>query len=222
MYGRAHIGSGGTKSFCQPAPTICGCHGRYQQRRYTAAHSFSDKQGIRFKHIFKPEQSGSPEAWRSWPAEQFEEPNDHVHVQQQDERINPRSLWPARSSPHSFKVNNPYAQKFRVTPAPVPVPVSLPGTEYWYVEALNDYSKEWPSIRITQGHVQLRAGFLKYVDDPKSVPFFFYKGLEQVRYTWGDRAFQMLYTAAYASKYWGSHKESAEPIGVGGIQQQLA
>jgi hypothetical protein len=122
-------------------------------------------------------------------------------VQEPDERINPRALWPPRSSPDSIDLSNRYAQQFRVTPAPVPVPISLPGTEYWYVEALNDYSKEWPSIRITQGHVQLRAGFLNFVDDPKSVPFFFYKGLEQVRYTWGDRAFQLLYTAVYAGTF---------------------
>jgi hypothetical protein len=33
------------------------------------------------------------------------------------------------------------------------------------------------------------------------VPFFFYRGLERLTYTWSDRAFQALFTVLYAGQW---------------------
>jgi hypothetical protein len=68
------------------------------------------------------------------------------------------------------------------------------------VEALNDYSKDWPSFKRVDGSWQFRKGFLEPFDDPKVVPFFFYRGLEALKYSWGERAFQVLVAAAYTGE----------------------
>lgn len=68
------------------------------------------------------------------------------------------------------------------------------------VEALNDYSREWPSFKQVDGKWQFRKGFLEPFDDPKVVPFFFYRGLEALKYSWGERAFQVAVAAAYTGE----------------------
>jgi hypothetical protein len=68
------------------------------------------------------------------------------------------------------------------------------------VEALNNYSREWPSLKRIDGKWQFRKGFLEPFDDPKVVPFFFYRGLEVLKYSWGERAFQVLVAAAYTGE----------------------
>lgn len=163
--------------------------------------SAKDKQSHRFKHVFRPDQSNLPEQyWLTWPTEYKDLNSGHVAQLTTDQRCRPGDFWDPQAPPDALQPGNPYAQKFRIRKTPVPVPVSFPGSEYWTVEMLNDYSKEWPSIRIVDGYIQFRKGFLGPVVDPKAVPFFFYKGLEHVRYTVGDRAFQLLFTAAYAGK----------------------
>jgi hypothetical protein len=139
----------------------------------------------------------------SWPLEDQDVPNSHTHEQQQEERKQPESLWHPQGADGSVMVANPYASHFRVRPASLPVPVSLPGTEYWDVEMFQNYSRGWPTIKWDKSSgLRVNLGFLGPVDDPKAVPFFFYKGLEQVRYTWGDRAFQLAYAAAYIGETW--------------------
>lgn len=64
--------------------------------------------------------------------------------------------------------------------APIPVPMSFPGSDYWEVEILRDYSKDWPRLEKGEAGWRLRAGFLAPLADPKLVPFFFYRGIEQV------------------------------------------
>jgi hypothetical protein len=79
--------------------------------------------------------------------------------------------------------------------------MSFPGSDFWHVEILQDYSKQWPAlVRTEDGGWFFRRGFLGPVADPKLVPFFFYRGLEQVRYTVGDRAFQALFAAVYTGE----------------------
>jgi hypothetical protein len=72
------------------------------------------------------------------------------------------------------------------------------------IEALNDYSRDWPSFKRIDGKWQFRKGFLEPFDDPKVVPFFFYRGLEALKYSWGERAFQLLVAAAYTGKGCGT------------------
>jgi hypothetical protein len=75
----------------------------------------------------------------------------------------------------------PRAPSPRPRQAPVPVPVSFPGSDYWQVDILHDYSKEWPRLaKLPDGKWHLRRGFLGPFADPRLVPFFFYRGLEQV------------------------------------------
>lgn len=176
-------------------------YGYLQRQRPSAAPK--DSQGFRFKHTFKPKDSGDPKAWMSWPLADQDVPNSHTHEQQQEERIQPESLWHPQGADGSVMVANPYASHFRVRPASLPVPVSLPGTEYWDVEMFQNYSRGWPTIKWDKSSgLRVNLGFLGPVDDPKAAPFFFYKGLEQVRYTWGDRAFQLAYAAAYIGETW--------------------
>ncbi len=52
--------------------------------------------------------------------------------------------------------STPHAQQCRVVPVAVPSSGSLPGTEYWQVEALKDYSRAWPSVKMSKGRLELR------------------------------------------------------------------
>jgi hypothetical protein len=61
------------------------------------------------------------------------------------------------------------------------VPISFPGSDYWQVEILRDYSKDWPALTRTEDGWRFRPGFLSPVADPKLAPFFVYKGIEHVR-----------------------------------------
>ena len=120
-----------------------------------------------------------------------------------DAPVDPQQLWGADGGgAGSVALPNPHAQRFRIRQAPLPVPVSFPGSDYWEVEALRDYSRDWPRLaRAPGGGWALRRGFLAPLADPKLVPFFFYKGLEQVRYSVSDRAFQLLFAALYSAAH---------------------
>eukprot|EP00878_Enallax_costatus_P025795 GHUV01027625.1.p1 GENE.GHUV01027625.1~~GHUV01027625.1.p1 ORF type:complete len:208 (+),score=33.82 GHUV01027625.1:291-914(+) len=190
-------------------PSTSGLPHRYpflaqhtQPGRSHRCSSASDSQVYRFKHQFKPERTQQPrDSWLAWPGQEDPALTDRIGVADEDTRIDPqKELWHSEGPVGSLTLNNPYAQHFRVKRVHIPVPVSLPGSEYWHVEALNDYSKNWPSLKFVDGKLQFRKGFLEVVDDPKVVPFFFYRGLEQVTYSWSDRAFQLLFTAVYAGK----------------------
>lgn len=156
----------------------------------------------RFKHHFKPERTQQPSnPWVSWPADEDPALTNRIGVADEDTRIDPeQDLWHSSGPAGSITLRNPYAQHFRLKKVNVPVPMSLPGSDYWHVEALNDYSKNWPSLKFVDGKLQFRKGFLEPVYDPKVVPFFFYRGLEQITYSWSDRAFQLLFTAVYAGE----------------------
>lgn len=101
-----------------------------------------------------------------------------MHVAGEDARLNPQQVfWSSNSTTQgqtsaaatgdSVKLRNPWAQHFRVTPVQAPVPVSLPGSGYWQVEMLQDYSTSWPSLKWVDGKLQFRKGFLEPFDDPK-------------------------------------------------------
>lgn len=83
--------------------------------------------------------------------------------------------WPLAADAHAPTAPSAHSQ------VPVPVPVSFPGSDFWEVEILRDYSKDWPRLeKMDDGQWRLRRGFLAPLQDPKLVPFFFYRGLEQV------------------------------------------
>lgn len=147
--------------------------------------------------------------------------SDRFAVATEQMRINPETLWDQQMPPGSIELNNPFAKHFRATKVQMPEPFSLPGTEYWQVEALNDYSREWPSFKQVDGKWQFRKGFLEPFDDPKVVPFFFYRGLEALKYSWGERAFQVAVAAAYTAVhvaifgwFWQSNPALALAVGL--------
>lgn len=202
---RPHLGLHAGSMVTSPASTS-GCQHRYPLAGIRNSHSqrccsADSSQVYRFRHHYKPEQMQQPaDTLLGWPLEDDAAYSSRVAVATEQTRIDPMELWDASSAAGSIKLRNPFAQQFRATKVAVPVPTSLPGSEFWQVEALNDYSKEWPSFKRVDGKWEFRKGFLEPVDDPKVVPFFFYRGLEQLRYSWGDRAFQMLFTAVYAGE----------------------
>eukprot|EP00879_Flechtneria_rotunda_P003831 GHRR01004071.1.p1 GENE.GHRR01004071.1~~GHRR01004071.1.p1 ORF type:complete len:321 (+),score=73.43 GHRR01004071.1:175-1137(+) len=192
------------------------CRANNQITCYSAA----DNQVYRFKHHFKADQTGQPrDTWPGSPDYGDAALSERFRVATEETKLKPEELWSDQGTPDSVTVNNTFAQRFRVTKVPVPVPVSLPGSEFWHVEMLQDYSKDWPSFKLVDGKLQFRKGFLEPIDDPKVVPFFFYRGLEHLRYSWGDRAFQLLFTAAYAgvhlavfSWFWSSNPALAVAV----------
>lgn len=84
-------------------------------------------------------------------------------------RLDPeQTFWRQQAPvPSSVRLTNPWAQHFRVARVPMPVPVSLPGSDYWHVEMLNNYATNWPSVKWVDGKLQFRKGFLEPFDDPK-------------------------------------------------------
>lgn len=138
-----------------------------------------DHQVFRFKHQFHPDQTGQPKnTWLGWPLQHPQQSpleSNRAGIVSEDTRVIPEELWDAQGPAGSCSIRSPYAQHYRVSRVAVPVPVSLPGTEFWQVEMLSDYSKKWPSISFVDGKLQFHKGFLEPVDDPKVVPFFFYR-----------------------------------------------
>lgn len=161
--------------------------------------SFSNANAHRFREI-NPDNFRLPrEEQLVWPSADMGEPNPHVAtIVDASENFKPEQFWDPHSPPGSLQPRNPYSQKWRIKQVNLPQPFSLPGSDYWHVEMLNDYKKELPSIRVTDNHVQLRLGVLGQVADPPLTPFFFYKGIERVTYSWTDRTWQALAVAAYA------------------------
>ncbi|GBG00542.1 hypothetical protein Rsub_13245 [Raphidocelis subcapitata] len=142
------------------------------------------------------------------------------HAQQCDMSDTAADHWPPAEA-GAVALPNPQAQRFRIRQAPIPVPISFPGSDYWHVDILRDYSKDWPSLRKTEDGWHFRPGFLSPIADPKLAPFFVYQGIEQVRYSIGDRAFQMLFAAVYTSLHaalfsllWASDPSLALAVGL--------
>lgn len=164
-----------------------------------AASQPPDGQAFRFKYIYKPESVGlDKKDTLGIPVSGRRQPTGHVSELTNDEPLLPQDTWDPQGE-GSLALPNPSAQRFRIKQVPLPVPVSFPGSDYWEVEVLHDYSKEWPRVEKTDAGWHLRRGFLGPIADPKLVPFFFYRGLEQVRYSVGDRAFQLIFAAAYTA-----------------------
>jgi hypothetical protein len=166
------------------------------RRRRAACRSMPHGGGevSRFRLQYNPQDTGLPrEEWLCWPlpgedlaAASAPPPlavpgAGHIHVLTGAEHAEPQALWDSMPLPPGAKaLRSSVVQRARVAPVPVPASLSLPGTEYWHVDALHDYSREAPHVRVTRDHVQLRKGWLAGVDDPGLVPFFLYRGLEQV------------------------------------------
>lgn len=150
-----------------PAPAARQQHSRHQQQQCWS--SPEDSQAFRFKHKYNPQQlthlgQGS---WFGWPVEEAE----RATVPGEAARLNPeQTFWRTEGPEDSVKLHNPWASHFRVKRVPMPVPTSLPGSDYWHVEMLNDYSTNWPSIKFADGKLQFRKGFLEPFDDPKVGP----------------------------------------------------
>ncbi len=182
----------------QPAASTSACSfGHHQPLQHSWSRAppaaFSNQQAQRFRDEFRPEHSNLPqEYWLTWPL-----PDEGVSSAAQDPAAAaaghvialeaheasgplPEQLWQPQAPPGSVEARNPRAQRSRVRHMPVSLPFSLPGMEYWNVELLHDYSRQWPSIgRDAKGRVQLRLGMLAGLDDPKLVPFFFYRWARQ-------------------------------------------
>lgn len=129
-----------------------------------------DSQAFRFKHKFNPQQLspdlGSGSSF-GWPLRDGE----RATVAGEGARLDPeQTFWSSTGPQHAVQLRNPWASKFRVSKVPMPVPVSLPGSEYWHVEMLNNYSTNWPSLKFVDGKLQFRKGFLEPFDDPKVGP----------------------------------------------------
>ena len=143
-------------------------------------------------------------------------PNSHVlSLAAAPDDWQPRQLWDGEGPPGSFQPANPWVQRFRVRQLRLPGPPTLPGSDYWEVEMLNDYKAELPSVRVTDNHVQLRLGLLGRVHNPPLTPFVYYRGIEHVQYSWVDRVLQTLFVAGYAG-------EGARARGGGGGTQRPA
>jgi hypothetical protein len=126
-----------------------------------------DSQAFRFKHKFNPQQL-SPDLGSSssfgWPLQD----GQRATVAGEGARLDPeQTFWSSTGPQDAVQLRNPWASKFRVKRVPMPVPVSLPGSEYWHVEMLNNYSTNWPSLKFVDGKLQFRKGFLEPFDDPK-------------------------------------------------------
>ncbi|KAF8058347.1 hypothetical protein HT031_005665 [Scenedesmus sp. PABB004] len=160
--------------------------------------SSSSAQVYRFRHHYRPSDSGAPaDAWLGTPLAGGA-PGARVSVAGEQARLSPGELWDPAGRPGSIELGNPFVQRFRATKVPLPVSASAPGSEFWQVEALRDYSADWPGPRRDgEGRWRWSWGWLAPVDDPKVVPFFFYRGLEQLTYSWSDRAAQALFAAVY-------------------------
>lgn len=133
----------------------------YQQ----CASSPEGSQAFRFKHNYNPQQlSHLPNgSWFGWPLEDGQRASVVG-----EQRLDPeQTFWRQQGSEGSVKVSNPWAKHVRVSRVPMPVPVSLPGSEYWHVEMLNNYATNWPSLKWVDGKLQFRKGFLEPIDDPK-------------------------------------------------------
>lgn len=129
--------------------------------------SSSSSQAFRFKHQYDPEQqSHLPQgSWAAWP---LDDGTMKAAVAGEDTRIDPeQTLWHKQGPEGSINLRNPWSRYFRVTPVTSPLPTSLPGSDYWHVEMLNNYSRDWPSLKWVDGKFQFRKGFLEPFDDPK-------------------------------------------------------
>ena len=146
-----------------PAPAPQQHSSRHQQQ---CCSSPDDSQAFRFKHKFNPQQqSHLPNgSWYGWPLKEGQK----MGVPSEGVRLDPqRTFWRPQGPSGAVKLGNPWAQQFRVARVAAPVPISLPGSDYWHVEMLNNYSTNWPSIKWVDGKLQFRKGFLEPFDDPK-------------------------------------------------------
>lgn len=146
-----------------PAPN--GRQHRQQQQQCES--SPKDSQAFRFKHNYDPQTLSHlpPDSAFAWPTS-----NGQRASIVGEERLDPDQMQAFYRSQHtadSKELGNPWSQNFRVSRVPMPVPVSLPGSEYWQVEMLNNYSRSWPSVKFVDGKLQFRKGFLEPFDDPK-------------------------------------------------------
>jgi hypothetical protein len=142
-------------------------------------------QAFQFKHVYSPQrQAHLPQgSWAAQPLQQAQQQAQPQSTQQAQEaqelasvayvageqsRLDPEAvLWTPRGPRGSVNLRNPWAAHFRVTHVPPPLPASLPGSDWWHVEALNTYSRNWPSLKWVGGKLQFRPGFLEPFDDPK-------------------------------------------------------
>lgn len=151
-----------------PAPRHHQSSSQYRQQQQCWS-SPEDSQAFRFKHKYNPQQL-SPDlgssSWFGWPLKDGERATG---IAGEGTRLDPeQTFWSSTGGPQdAVQLRNPWASKFRVSRVPMPVPVSLPGSEYWHVEMLNNYSTNWPSLKFVDGKLQFRKGFLEPFDDPK-------------------------------------------------------
>jgi hypothetical protein len=139
-----------------------------QQQQQQCESSPRDSQAFRFKHNYDPQKLShmSPDSAFAWPTSDGE----RASVVSEQTRLDPEQMqafYRKQQSADSKELHNPWSQNFRVSRVPLPVPVSWPGSEYWQVEMLNNYSTSWPSLKFADGKLQFRKGFLEPFDDPK-------------------------------------------------------
>lgn len=147
-----------------PAPAARQHNSRHQQQQCWS--SPEDSQAFRFKHNFDPQQlSRMPKGgWFGSPLSD----GARAKVAGEGARLDPqKTFWQDQGPLDSVKLGNPWAHHYRVSRVPMPVPVSLPGSDYWHVEMLNNYATNWPSVKWVDGKLQFRKGFLEPFDDPK-------------------------------------------------------
>lgn len=145
-----------------PAARLHTC--RHQQQQCWS--SPEDSQAFRFKHQYNPQQLShlGPGSWFGWPTRD----GQRATVAGEAARLDPeQTFWSSQGPQDSVKLRNPWASHFRVAHVPMPVPVSLPGSDYWHVEMFNNYSTNWPSVKFLDGKLQFRKGWLEPFDDPK-------------------------------------------------------
>jgi hypothetical protein len=156
----------------------------------------AESQSLRFQHEFDPSDARLPrDLWLS--KESASQPGLQSFMVDKLPRRLPPDFW-SRDQPGSAKVASPHAPLLRVGRASVPAGGGLPGAQFVWVEMERNYSAEWPSLSLAGGNIAVRPGFLAPVDDPGVIPFFFYRGLELLRFSWGERALQAAAVAAYA------------------------
>jgi hypothetical protein len=156
----------------------------------------AESQSLRFQHQFDPADASLPrDLWLSKQASS-QPGHEAFMVDELPDRL-PLDFW-SRDPPGSAKVPSPHAPLLRVARAAIPAGAPLPGALFVSVEMERNYSVEWPSVSFAGGNIALRPGFLAPIDDPGVIPFFFYRDLELVRFSWRDRALQAAAVAAYA------------------------
>lgn len=153
----------------------------------------------RFKYDYNPSDDNLPLLLRFVRNKDYTS-SSYVEVEPPEESTTakvPNLDWSVPAGGSSIR--NPYAERTVFMRTNVPTSDQLPGSEYWFIEMFHRYDKEWPSIRLVEGRFQIRPGFLAALSDPYFVPYWYYSGLELIRFSVVDRILQALCMAAYGA-----------------------